>query len=178
MSAQLNVNQFALPGMEEHAHAGAKFLAEGKGFRYSRNPVTERYDPGEHSLEMYAPESGRMVRIAHLDWSGSNIDEPDSPVSDAFPGEIKRVGTNRFHRRQGVASALYKMAEDPSVYTGNDTRPLHSPFRTTEGEKWSAGVGGWDPDVHSYGERPLHPYERDARVDQRRPELPGQQELL
>lgn len=173
MAPQLNINQFALPGMEEHAHAGAKFLAEGKGFHYERFPETPsgRRDSGDHVLEMYEPENGRMVRAGHLLWHGSNQsnEAPHSP----FPGEIANVGTNRFSERKGVASALYKMAEDPNVYTGNDTRPLHSPFRTMAGVAWSSKVGGWDPDMDDPHDRPRHPYEERAEeTAKRQPKMP------
>ena len=45
-------------------------------------------------------------------------------------------------------------------------------------DKWSAAVGGWDPDEDPVEDRPRHPYERDVRVEDRRPpQLPGQQRL-
>jgi hypothetical protein len=179
MSGQLNVNQFALPGMEEHAHAGARHLAMGRGFLYERTPLDAPGDAGNHTLEMYAPESGRMARVGHLEWSGSNVPEKEPPFKGHYPGEINRVGTNRFFQHQGIASTLYKMADDPNVFTGDDTRPLHSTMRTRAGEAWSKAVGGWDPDLHPYSARPRHPFEVRGDVDRRahRREVPGQLEL-
>lgn len=173
MTVPLNVNQFALPGMEEHAHAGAQSLTQGRGFLYSQTPDDDKWAPGEHHLEMYGPDEidRRMVRLGHISWSGSKH------VRGYYPGEISGVGTSRFNRREGIASTLYKMAADPSVHTGDDTIPLHSPSRTREGLKWSAAVGGWDPDLDDPADRPRHPFEdRADEIERRRPKVPDPQD--
>lgn len=192
MTGQLNLNQFALPGMEEHAHAGAASLAEGRGFRYVHEPTDDWGSPSQHALEMYAPQPSqfertphalpaRMVNVGRLAWlDSSKPHDPDyDPKSPGlYAGEIQGINTARSFQRQGIATTLYNMAMDPNLPTGNDTLPLHSANRTRYGMAWSKSVGGWDPNTDDPKDRPRHPHERDTRVEERRPELPGQQSMF
>lgn len=155
---QLNPNQFALPGMEEHAHAGAKHLAQGYRFEMeTAHKVKPSRTDHTHELRAVAHD-GRLA--SRLEWSGSEDDYGSYPgeigsvksyaYDDVFGGEVDRRARSlegvTSHKGRGLASALFEMGHDPNVYTGNDTVPLHSPVRTSDGYNWSDSVGGWDPD--------------------------------
>jgi hypothetical protein len=144
MTGQLNPNQFALPGMEQHAHAGAELLAKGLSFDY-RSTVSRSGTSTDHEHRLSAQDKSlpwQDREVSHLKWAGSEDDY------SGYPGEIIYVGTKQTQRGRGIASALYGMATDPNVATGNDTVPLHSTTRTVDGYNWSAKVGGWDPEVY------------------------------
>lgn len=183
MSGQLNVNQFALPGMEEHAHAGAGLLAKGYQFEYQ--PPSERVPAHALVVRDASKRRGEVPTAGSVEWASSHLHGGDDP----YPGEIGMIHTSGMQRGQGIATALYKMGNDPKIHTGDDTLPLHSRHQTDAGIRWSQKVGGWDPhraDPHNefgwptYEGHPEHPYEARKRQQVSAgviPKMPGQLQL-
>ena len=148
-------NQFALPGMEEGAHPTAKLLTKGYSFHLS-SAQKYRYDHMEHVHTLSAEhESLPGHEAAGLDWAGSK-DE-----GSYYPGEIKLVQTANRHLHRGLATALYQTAVGTNL--GKDTRPVHSPTLTDDGQAWSQKVGGYrfDPQAERSNTSPFgyHPFE-------------------
>lgn len=143
--SNISPNQFAIPGMEEHAHAGARHLAQGYRFGFGRAKDGYR-KPREDAWSMEAHHEDVPA------WS-----DPGSAVSDitwadkkatgaAYPGEIEYVTTSLTkHKGKGLPSAMFKMAN--TLNMGQDTIPVHSPVRTPEGLGWSNKVGGYGLDA-------------------------------
>jgi len=165
----INLNQFALPGMEEHAHPGARHLAkgvhfgtttdyihgDGENWRATRQPYT-------HTL--YATnKQGHMVGQLH--WAGQGQDRPPGSRSGSgkhYPGEITWVKSQRALTKSNPTGAEYvptkggnwRKAPNPhkglmtdmfhmahGMQFGQSTVPVHSPDRTREGEAWATKVG-------------------------------------
>ena len=78
----------------------------------------------EHGGEqgLYAYLDGGMV--SSLSW-------------DALSGTIRGVHTEPDLRRQGIATELYRKAQD---HTGGKLK--HSAWRTASGDRWARAVGG------------------------------------
>lgn len=115
-----NPNQLALPGLEEHAHAGANLLAQGAHFKAEH--VNEPGEPPRASL--YAL-SGDNYRVGELHWLADDVGR----------GEIGLVETHQRAQRNGVASALYGLGRQMAR-----VKPQHSPDRTEEGDAWAQKV--------------------------------------
>lgn len=180
MNQNLNINQFALPGMEKLAHPGAPYLAKGISFTHQEEKGS--YDFGDmapgakqpihyHSHYLYAHKMGdRFNPAAHhgnalgfIQWAGA---EATHEQGTHYPGEIEYVERNPStpERHRGMMSALYNMGHQMSF--GQTTVPTHSPTRTPEGEAWSEKVGGPRPERGDYKWKPpagIHPYEQQAR---------------
>jgi len=165
----INLNQFALPGMEEHAHPGARHLAKGVSFHTSHD-FTYNTPPGEeekwrqyrqpHSHMMYA--SGQHGEtLGELHWAGSG-QQRKSEHSGHYPGEITWVQSKRPLTKNNPTGAIYeptksgnwRKARNPhkglmtdmlkmahGMNFGQSTVPVHSPDRTREGEEWATKVG-------------------------------------
>ena len=134
-----NPNQMALPGMEEHAHPGAKVLAQGYRFVRGRNR--------ENSVRVLKLNKGHDT-VSGLAWGddeGSHgmYDDPHRK------GEIVMVHTDDAHRRQGLASTTYAVARQMAR-----VKPQHSDERTPEGNAWAHAVtkkhGGRKPSRDYY----------------------------
>jgi GNAT superfamily N-acetyltransferase len=63
-------------------------------------------------------------------------------------GVVQWVQTEKEHRRKGVATALWKKANDLSEKTGIKA-PQHSAHRWNEGDAWAKSVGGRLPQKRS-----------------------------
>lgn len=175
--APVNINQQALPGMEEHAHAGARLLA--KGWKLEGRTEWDDGQPYTHELIAHPPQAPGDYKVhARLEWAGRYAHKE-------YPGEIQMVEAYGEAKGHGAPQALYEMAHDPNVFTGDETVPLHSPVRTNDGYAWSKRVGGFDPDEHNYEDwEHLHPYrqrEEALRLAKRKergmPAIPGQERL-
>lgn len=204
MNQNISPNQFALPGMEEHAHPGARHLPSGVMFHHETEKGT--YDPAyygfnrqgnkkmgpktAHIERLYAhkmggdfdPERHHANALGHMEWAGQHDQDT------TYPGEIKYI--ERGHgteRRKGLMTDLYRIGTTMNV--GQSTVPVHSHNRTPEGEAWSAKVGGPRPEAENTSWRPpagLHPFEQhqaaahDAMAQKlaERAPGPGQQALF
>lgn len=189
----LNINQFALPGMEGMAHPGARHLAKGITFTpehaQGHYPPEVRREggynttvtPQAHVHRLYAhkmgaqfdPERHHGNALGFIEWAGqhdqgSRQDEP----GQMYPGEIKMVERSydpAADRSKGLMTDLYRMGHEMSF--GQSTVPLHSPERTPQGESWSKKVGGPRPRVGDTDWTPpkgIHPYEKAAAQAGRR----------
>jgi len=145
----------ALPGLEEHAHPGAKLLSQGWHFRTDTIPLgANTYhqlsaEPSHHvTTDPWAETVGGSLVHEHfpgavLQWSGGG------PGSGYKKGEIAMVETAPSHSHQGVASALYGMGRSMARL-----KPQHSSERTPEGDAWARSVskryGGRVPKVNTF----------------------------
>lgn len=88
-----------------------------------------------------------LAPIGHLRW-------------DVEDGEITFVLVDSFHRRRGVATALWAAALE--VVAGEGWEPLrHSAGRSLEGDLWARSVGGDLPPLTS----PALPYDELTTVE-------------
>lgn len=136
---KLNPNQFALPGMEHHAHPFAKMLAHG----YMAHPMIAS-DGGEHYLAALDMKTAKESGNDPLEHEAGLIEWHGSDVNPHRPGEIAWINNDsRTHRgasTPGLGEALYKTAKH--VDMGQDTRPVHSDNLTEDGQAFHARVGG------------------------------------
>lgn len=138
-----NPNQMAIPGMEEHAHPGARLLTQGYMFSASSANVTKSstlqvHDAADadtshvlHSPKGYLPTKDlykhtnsmepqfNQEEHSHLVWN-------DDPSNDV--GEIRSAHTNRAHQSKGLATTLYGMGRKLGR-----TMPEHSANRSYAG---------------------------------------------
>jgi hypothetical protein len=167
----INLNQFAFPGMEHLAHPLARHLAEGVKFDFRSSvahpprSMDETYDTHErrraplafnppiyeHELLARTPTSRSLDEpagyLGELHWRG------DAPHRSNYPGEITWVQRHHppaegEHEDAGMAwkhrtpGMMGDMFEAAhQLQAGQTTVPLHSTERSAYGEKWSAGVG-------------------------------------
>jgi len=175
----INVNQFALPGMEEHAHPGARHLKSGVMFHHETTAGRDIEDPsfhnpGEHRHWLFAHRMGAAFdpskhignALGHIQWAGEHDQH------SFYPGEIQYIERQYGgEHRRGLMTDLYKMGHE--VNFGQSTVPTHSPTRTPEGERWSKNVGGPRPERKDYDWKPpegIHPYEqRNLQTSQFKP---------
>jgi hypothetical protein len=169
---EVNPNQQALPGLEEHAHPFAKYLAQGLTLNYEHLPAHTSvggisgsiYHHDEaHSLAARKPRpDGSSEIMAHIDWKGR------TNKYGTYPGEIDFVsnrsmdpGINPSSRHPGLAQALFHSAHHFDF--GQNTVPVHSTLRTPLGEKFAQATGGPTPPTGpESGWKPpegFHPYE-------------------
>jgi len=173
----LNINQFALPGMEHLAHPGARHLAAGTMFHLATEKQLEDtpWAGPHHRHTLYAHNMGAQFdpdrhhgnAQGWMEWAGQH----DPPHMSKYPGEIQMVerGYGMERPTKGLMSDMYRMGHQMNM--GQSTVPLHSPTRTPEGEAWSAKIGGPRPPMNDHDWRPpkgLHPYEKQqAQVTRR-----------
>lgn len=195
--SNLSPNQFALPGMEEHAHPLARYLRDvhfrtpadvqptaRKDMDDPRGPtytVPRSFDPpvSEHNLEAIVP--GQPDRFAgELHWRGDN-------PGRQYPGEISWVSrgdayvSSDLPATPGLMTSMFHFAHE-QVQPGQRTVPVHSPERSKEGEAWSAKVGPPElrPRRGDDAYRPpagIHPFERAGSPPQLVPAMEGQLHL-
>lgn len=145
----LSPNQFALPGMEAHAHPLAPYVAAGFQF-HEREELVGHREPGywmarhTHRLGATHPQAeghgtpslsfpGDMTHaVAELHWRGEHHEE-------GYPGEVEWVGRHSYEPRSssGITDAMHAFAS----LGGKSTVPVHSPDRSDAGDEWSARVG-------------------------------------
>lgn len=181
MNPNIHPGQFALPGLEHHAHPGAPFLPKGITFSQheSKDPIYG------HSHYLYAHKMGSQFNpelhhgnaLGHLQWAGSEA-PPHQGVR--YPGEIEYVErAYGAERHRGLMTAMYHLAHQLDV--GQTTVPVHSATRTPEGEEWSAKVGGPRPTMGDYAWRPpagIHPFEKYTKRGRVKPKIDPSQGSL
>lgn len=151
---KVNVNQMALPGMENMSHPLARHLAGENGltfhFFHDRRNRLYSLDAADHR---HAREAG------HMEWGASNTDM-------RYPGEIGMIENESAHikggYRRGLAADMYHAGH--KIDMGQETVPVHSPDRTYEGDRFSSRVGGPRPRNNDEDWRPphgLHPFEQE-----------------
>ena len=124
-----NPNQMAFPGMEEHAHPGAKALAEGYSFHFNAVPDPTTKTRNAHLLELSLQKPGEPP-ASTLNWV--DLKQPDFELG---PGEISMVETRPGEEGKGLASALYGVGR-----TMARIKPRHSTKRTQSGDRWARSV--------------------------------------
>ncbi|MFJ8691056.1 GNAT family N-acetyltransferase [Micromonospora wenchangensis] len=60
-------------------------------------------------------------------------------------GEIKRVWTEEKWRGRGIARGMYRTAMEVAARAGWPATIDHNQQRTSDGEAWATGVGGYKP---------------------------------
>lgn len=167
----VNMNQFALPSMEEHAHPLARHLARGTTFHFQTDYTHGEggqgpRQPYEHSLHAVDKSS---QTLGYLYWAGS-AQRRGSGGSGHYPGEVTWVSRAtgdlaRPHGTKGLMADLFHAGHQ--VNMGQSTVPVHSPDRSREGEAWSKKVGPPElrPKRSDFDWAPppgIHPYERQG----------------
>jgi hypothetical protein len=189
----INLNQFALPGMEEQSHPGARHLAAGAWFEHGTDwshgwGGQGRKEAYEHRLTAYDQAQGRPTPriLGQLKWAGEAQYRPPGSRHNHFPGEI--IGVTRYEGgagavtpHKGIMTAMLRMAQGEQMSAS--TIPTHSPERTAYGEKWAtkAGPPELTPERNDWDWRPpegIHPYERAGSPPQLAGHVKGQRELF
>jgi hypothetical protein len=113
----INLNQFALPGMEEHAHPGARHLAKGVSFHTSTD-YTYRPPAGSTDWRQHKQAYGHMLyasgkkgeTLGELHWAGQAAHRPlGKPAGSGghYPGEITWVESKRARTKANPTGAAY-----------------------------------------------------------------------
>lgn len=104
-------------------------LSQSQFKQYTLHFNPAQYDEDDYEIpdhEIVAKLNGEQV--GHLQW-------------DAYTNEVTGVGVHPEHRRQGLATAMFDMA---NKITKNNMS--HSSIRTSEGDAWVKSVGGHTPE--------------------------------
>ena len=139
-----NPNQMALPGLEEHAHAGAPILAQGLRIEHR---VADNHDltnmAGTHTLAAvddsteYSERAAPHLRTAaKLTWNAGTEKDTNAGYKR---GEITGVFTQERQRQKGIATQLYGVGR---TMMKNVPKPEHSPTRTPDGDKFAEKSSG------------------------------------
>ena len=91
-----------------------------KDYTLKFKPAPEDDDMANHAI--IAQHKGR--RVGKMEW-------------DIGTGDIQNLEVHPRHQRKGIATAMWKYAQDISNHNVG-----HSPVRTDEGDKWAQSVGG------------------------------------
>lgn len=199
MAHNVNINQLAMPGMEEHSHPGAKHLAADPHLFFFHGQSKDP-DTGEvYAEKMYAHTDWEGDRAGHggkgiggiqgvLRWAGPH-------AQPSYPGEVEWVENTsgsyvspQTPKYPGLMKDMFRMAHQ--IPMGQSTVPVHSTQRTERGEKFAHAVGppelvpprnkdvhgmrrevDWDPPPG------IHPYERAGSPRQLAPAMKGQGRL-
>lgn len=91
-----------------------------KDYTLKFKPAPEDDNMANHKI--IAQYKGR--RVGRMEW-------------DIGTGDIQGINVQPSHRRKGIATAMWNLAQD---ITGNNVG--HSPVRSDEGDVWAKSVGG------------------------------------
>lgn len=126
----LNPNQFALPGMEDVSHPGAKLLSQGYHFMPEHGPNIH-YDFDDytsHETNNLRVRDKDDMFVGSLSWNGRK------KTPGYNPGEIKMIHVAPEYQRKGIATAMFGVARNlPKPFS----KAQHSPDRTEDGEAWA-----------------------------------------
>ena len=105
--------------------------------------------PESHLISASTPE---WSSVGHLDWNNKT-------------GEINHILVDDDHQRQGLATAMYRFAQDLSEKKKSVVKPVHSKALTDEGYAWAKSLGEKTRLKKPPKTRPLHELlaELDAR---------------
>lgn len=97
-------------------------------------------DWGSHIDARIPDWGGEPLHVGSLGWE-TDYSDPERPR------EVANVFVNKQFRRQGVASKMWDMAQQPHPDPHDRRGPLrHSPDRTDAGDAWARSVGGEIPE--------------------------------
>ena len=164
----------ALPGMEHLAHPWARQAARGLTLSFEHDPEAhenalfavrpehrERPWATHHGVLQWADQQSHHLQPGEIAWvhntSGMAQKDPTTKVSEEHGGG------------RGLAADMMRSAHYFDM--GQDTLPLHSPSRTSDGDRFADTVmPELKPSSHDGGgfkakwaSRPQHPYEIEGR---------------
>ena len=97
--------------------------------------LTHDQDADFSTVNAYHPDfGGGQVPVGVLDWFKAAGTLPSG--REVRAGEINNVNVMPEHRHQGLATEMYRMANE------YPTQPLHGSVKTLAGIGWSAKTGG------------------------------------
>ena len=81
------------------------------------------------------PEA-HLISASSSEWSNVGSLEWNSKT-----GEINGIDVDEAHQRQGLATAMYRFAQDISEKRKSVVKPVHSQALTDEGYAWAKSLG-------------------------------------
>ena len=174
LTRDVSPDQLALPGMEHLSHPWARQAARGLTLTHEHDPESL-----EHVLWATRPEQVEHPLVSHhavLQWGDQHYRTPgeitwvynDSKRAQNYP-EL-RV-SNEHGGGRGIAGDMMRSAHYFDV--GQDTVPIHSPARTTDGNRFADKVmPHLKPErvasLHKtvWPNRPPHPYEVKGKEEE------------
>lgn len=109
------------------------------------NPVQFSYhmdkaQPPHHVVEAHKGDEF----VGSMSWHAEK-EVPEPMTRKPLKGTISDIGVEQEHRRQGIATGMWKFAHSLDV----EPKPMHSPSRTSlsggGGDAWAKSVGGRRP---------------------------------
>lgn len=101
-------------------------------FHYESEPDSELE---RHQIHVTHGDSPKIV--GSMVWEGwEGYDE----------GALQSIDVDPSYQRKGLATRMWRHAQDLSRKNPNIHRPIHSTFRTPEGDAWAKSTGDWMPE--------------------------------
>lgn len=97
------------------------------------------FDPLESLHTLQATHEPTQQAAGFMSWGTSWEDE------DGGEGVLNSIDVYPKFRRKGVATAMWNHAKDLAKTDKNISYPIHSTFRTHEGDVWANSTGDFVP---------------------------------
>lgn len=99
-------------------------------FRMHYEPA--KYDK-EHRIRAYHPSTKKWV--GSMVWASQYPDE----------GPLRNIDVDPEYQRQGVATSMWRFAQQLGQRSSRVPSPIHSTERTPEGDAWARSTGDFVP---------------------------------
>lgn len=101
---------------------------------------------GEHAIVAKVGENKQPVGI--LAWGNPDApsEEDENDIGAGTRGSVTWVETHPRYRRQGLATEMWKKAQEVAQSNEQIPEPEHSNTRTEQGDAWARKVGGRVPE--------------------------------